>query len=132
MCLYTTQLKPKVAKKDIYVFKVLRKARIHFYSPCRDSLYLLGHMKKSALGSPLLYYGNDYRILEGLYAYTRFNTALGLTYCHNNRYVFIAKIPKGSLYYKGYYDEIVANALIVLPRTHPESLKRLRIGPYGS
>lgn len=106
MCLYTTQLKPRVAKSDMTCYKVLTKDLV---SPCYNQQYVLGEKIQSVL---------DYFqgvITEGLHTFVYLDQA-----CYEARYTIwynkrtpelsdkapiVVKciIPQGSLYYSSYY-----------------------------
>lgn len=121
MCLYTKQIAPKVAEKDIVVYKVLD---YNMGSPYYGLLYHLNRKITSDLniydsrwhlGTQLL------TVEEGLHSCTKRIAAYliqrylniyykksGITYS-----VYKAIIPKGSKYYIGLNNDIASDALIV-------------------
>jgi len=137
MCLYTKSKNPSVAEKDMYVFKVLkvtrervarRIVRLKYVAPYRGTPWSLDVLTTAEFS--VTYYPNSpYQIRQGLHAFTDFDEANGICLWHS-LYLFIAKIPKGANYYKGTDGDIVADQMIILSRTHPESLKRLAISHY--
>ena len=123
MCLYTTQLKPHVAKSDMTCYKVLTKDLV---SPCYNQQYVLGEKIQSVL---------DYSqgvVNKGLHTFACLEQACyeARNTCWRNqrnpnlsdRAPIVVKciIPQGSLYYSSYcYNspstvEYASNQLIPL------------------
>jgi hypothetical protein len=106
MCLYTTQLKPRVAKSDITCYKVLTKDLV---SPCYNQQYVLGEKIESVL--------NHFRntITKGLHTFVYLEQACyeARNTCWRNqrnpdlsdRAPIVVKciIPQGTLYYSSRY-----------------------------
>lgn len=121
MCLYTKQIKPKVAEKDIVVYKILD---YNMGSPYYGLLYHLNRKitsdlqiydSRRFLGTQLL------NVEEGLHSFTKRIVAY-LTQRYLNIYykksgitysTYKAIIPKGSKYYIGLNNDIASDALIV-------------------
>lgn len=120
MCLYTEQIKPKVAEKDIVVYKVLNHNMLSPY-------YGLSYPLNRKITSKLLCYDHEwsprtpiFNIEEGLHAYTKRRVAyarqhdLNILTKESVVYsVYKAIIPKGSKYYIGLDNDIASDALIV-------------------
>ena len=106
MCLYTTQLKPRVAKSDMTCYKVLTKDLV---SPCYNQQYVLGEKIKSVLS----HFRNT--VTQGLHTFACLEYACNearYTIWHNIRtpelsdkapIVIKCIIPQGSLYYSSYH-----------------------------
>ena len=118
MCLYTKQIKPKVAEKDLVVYKVLD---YNMGSPYYGLLYPLNRK----VTSELLCYDHVwnprnqlFNVEEGLHAFTNRLAAHSHAQCleYSNghiQFVYKAIIPKGSKYYIGIDNDIASDALIV-------------------
>lgn len=126
MCLELTKpsRRPKTARKDIIVYKVLNvdPTRNHpsgrmLFSPYRLSRWEFGKLRTEV----------DWKWQESQYTARRHGTIdYGLHACqsietavrhgvhhHSNRWVFKAVIPKGAEYYLGDRDDIVSNEMMV-------------------
>lgn len=134
MCLHTLQQKPKVAEKDIPIFKVL-----HFspdkglYSPIQRFSYVLGQIYTTEMT-----YGSEGKfanheewkwvdglsfekkkdlivIAEGFHAYTDKNFLPKVFFAY-----IVAKgiVPKGSLYYENHLGLIVSNTIKLIEQDH--------------
>ena len=122
MCLYTKQIKPKVAEKDIVVYKVLDH---NMGSPYYGLLYPLNEKRTSILKRyDWKWEEKGYKIYdveEGLHAFTKRLAAYVKQYYLNQPdrnnlatySVYKAIIPKGSKYYIGLDNDIASDALIV-------------------
>ena len=119
MCLYTKQLYPKEAIKDIVVYKRLeRYNKNKLISPYIRKIYQLN----TEYYSKLVYenFNSDYArvnglpgmIEEGLHSYTNKKIAF-LKKC-KHEVICKGVVPKGSKYYKGKWSEIASNKLILL------------------
>ena len=119
MCLYTKQLYPKEAIKDIVVYKRLEKYNKNkLISPFRRKFYQLN----TEYYSKLVYenFNRDYAkareifgiVENGLHSYTSKKIAFKEKY--RNEIICKGIIPKGSKYYKGKWSEIASNKLILL------------------
>lgn len=122
MCLYTKQILPKVAKKDIVVYKVLDH---NMFSPYYGLSYLLNRK----ITSKLMRYDHVWNpstqifiVEEGLHAYTKRRVAYVKQHYLNKvdgedflttYSVYKAIIPKGSKYYIGLNGDIASDALII-------------------
>lgn len=116
--LFNLKVKPKKARKDIVVYKVLRKTALcdYLYSPVRDFRYDLNKLYK--VDSLDIHYdcpGSTFiKVERGLHAYSTLKRAkdkFDTAYPYYR--VYQAIIPKGSLYIEGEDEEIVSNQLIV-------------------
>lgn len=142
MCLHikaTRVPKPRTARRDIYAFKVLDlfsegTSGAQARSPYRDFHYRLNKVYYATLGPPqeLILRGfnhiGQYAVHKGIHCFIEFEDAANAARGENS-YVFVCVIPKGSKYYTGTFEGEEANytsdAMMVLDRNHPESLKRL-------
>ena len=98
MCLYTLWQKPKIADKDIKVFKVLQNVDGRLLSPYYGAEYIPGKIKwvknfkyenRLLVDTPAEKIGLRF-VHNGLHSYARKH---GVMYC------FEAVIPKGTPYY---------------------------------
>ncbi len=117
MCLQTKWKKPKVAKRDIIVWKKFYNHDIYEHdlrSVCWSMLWTIGILYKTVMTT----FGNE--VNQGFHSFIS-KKELMLDSLHYN---VIAKciIPKGSLYYKGMRSmfgkdicNIVSNQLKILP-----------------
>ena len=123
MCLYTKQRHPKVAEKDIVVYKVLDQ---RMGSPYYGLLYPLNEKRTSILKNYDWKWEEAghkvYDVEEGLHAYTKRMAAYVkrhyLNRCDSEKdfttySVYKAIIPKGAKYYIGLDNDIASDALIV-------------------
>lgn len=115
------KVKPKIASKDIVVYKVLEKYNLtsdKWYSPFMGTPYILGQSNYAEIFIYQKYDRKKFTVEEGIHAYTNLNQAIMKSgYGHYKRYgVFKCIIPKGSKYLIGNYEEIVTNHLIVLEK----------------
>lgn len=126
----------KVAKEDIYCFKVLYVYNegtpdASLSSPYRRYPYKFDTIHRASLGLRMRSTGHYY-VEEGLHSFPDFEAA---EYEMNDwldegMYVFVAVIPKGSKYFEGTFGyaehkSYASTRLKVLRRDDPESLKRL-------
>lgn len=111
MCLYTKWKKPKEAKKDIIVYKILNKTCV---SPIRDFVYNLG----VKYNTDMKFYGGQYT--DGLFVeagFHAFTNKRALLRSSLPGVAFKCIIPKGSSYYiSAYKKEIVSDSIIIKRR----------------
>ena len=126
MCLYTSQNKPKVAKKAIRCMKVVKRKGDCEYSPMfcwqnRDVSYRVGCETK------IMYFEGDefaeplnvepcsdviteeyWRVEHGLHSYTVGNRNIStIVSLYENKYVILeCEIPVGALYYEGHSNMV--------------------------
>ena len=98
MCLYTKQLQPKVAEKDIICYKALSSpwqgSRIA-YAPYQIYGYEIGKLHFTKLGRV-----KDSKVERGFHTC---KDAAWATYYHtDSTYIYECIIPQGSRYYEGY------------------------------
>lgn len=118
MCLYFNKKyhgenpEPRIAEKDIYVLKMLDKPKenkdgsISFPSPYMSFEYEMNTTYNSIFSIEKDYFENEFHVHKGLHAFTQHSFDI------NDHYnIFIAVIPKGSLFYIGKNDDIVSNQL---------------------
>lgn len=109
MCLYTKATAPKIAKKDITVYKkVYLDGSGALVSPYMSMPYKFN--KRYKLGRSLAILGGS--VYEGFHAYS--NKKVGFVNLEHFRYLLVkAIIPKGSEFVKGEWGEIVSNQFIL-------------------
>lgn len=122
MCLYTYQRKPKLALKDIVVYKVLNKELkspiMYWYKYILDTIHVSGMSHTFVFncydGRPL------FSVEKGLHSFR--NKSAAHTLCKNLNeyrgrryrfYIYKAIIPMGSYYYVGDDNDIVSDRLII-------------------
>lgn len=103
MCLYSKTNIPKIAKKDIKVYKILGKIDKKFLTPYRSYRmnegyhYIQTGKKFGVFLSSGMY---PYRIEKGLHAYTTLNAAIDQKYHGLISQIIVEMIiPKGSEYF---------------------------------
>ena len=115
-------LPPLVAKKDIKVYKVIRDVGEicpKYVTPCFYTKLVFNEQGIAELASQLrTYEGNDHylpQVNAGIHAYTNKDTARRWSYSGADYSDCIAEaiIPKGAKYYRGEYDEIVADRMLI-------------------
>lgn len=104
MCLFTEQKEPKIADKDIIVYKVGKITNKQFISPYQYYSYTKNELQREIkIHSEITHIINGYyyRVVdEGYHAYLTFRRALNSFYLigkHIGKFI----IPKGSKYYIG-------------------------------
>ena len=119
MCLYTKQLYPKEATKDIVVYKRLNKyGKNKLISPYKGKFYQLDteYCSKLAYENFNRAYAREKEIFgiveKGLHSYTNKKEAFSEK-C-SREVISKGIIPKGSKYYKGKWSEIASDRLILL------------------
>ena len=114
MCLFTDQLKAKVATTDILVYKVVKKVFGNTYeTPFMGYRFFFkdGKMAEIRGALPKTCQGV---VAEGVHAYTKKYVAEYKSKCCGDiGDVLWAIIPEGSLYYDGIYSDIVSEKLII-------------------
>lgn len=111
MCLYTKWKKPKIATKDIVVYKVLRTYSEHIESPYRGFVYNLKELYETKLTKCKSLGGLEYSIFEGFHAFVSKKINW---YFRTHEKLYKCIIPKGSTYYiSSNNKEIVANKIII-------------------
>ena len=112
MCLYTKWKKPKKAKKDIIVYKILDKDCV---SPYRGFKYNLGVKYDTDMESFNTPFDNGLYIDVGFHAFTSKRALLKSSL--KSRIAFKCIIPKGSSYYiSSCKKEIVSDSIIIKRR----------------
>lgn len=106
---------PKIALTDLYVIKVLENYNGQLISPFQEFPYSINtlYSQKIIVEDSKHSLENFFDIEYGLHSCT----VKGLHYMQivklRNTELYLAKIPKGSLYYKD-FSEVVSNNLIIL------------------
>lgn len=116
MCLYTKWKKPKKAKKDIIVYKILRE---NYISPYRGFSYNLGIKYDTDMDFFTDPYDDGLYIDVGFHAFTSKRALLksNLKKYFSTGIVFKCIIPKGSSYYiSSHKREIVSDSIIIKRR----------------
>ena len=114
MCLFTDQLKAKVATTDILVYKVVRKVfgntyetpfmGYRFFFKDGETAEIRGALPKTCQGV----------VAEGVHAYTHKGVAeYKAKCCGDDDDVLWAIVPEGCLYYDGVFSDIVSEKLII-------------------
>lgn len=96
---------PKIAKKDISVYKVLYYSDNSIYTP-HQHCHIKFHKNKAILGSILIPYNG--KVSKGIHAFREEIPLYSRSYK-----IHKAIIPKGSLYYIGVNNDIVSTKLII-------------------
>lgn len=111
MCLYPKTSKLYVAEKNMTVYKVLCFRKEGLESPWQNAVYKCNKLYsvKTRLGGDKSKKAVDF----GLHAFVSANTALERYSSWETTRVFVATIPKGSVYKLGKSGDIVSNQLIV-------------------
>ena len=119
MCLYSNTSIPKIAKKDIIVYKQLKrykgKYKTTFYTPymgykMEEGIHYFQTNKKFTIKNTLSIFGK-YSIERGLHSYTNLNVAKQSLLM--NEIIVEMVIPRGSEYFENKQDkEIVSDNLI--------------------
>lgn len=112
MCLQTTQKEPKVARKSISCFKVVKTYRKDekLYTPFRDYQIFLGRTFESDLGTPVPMPPDEFYVEVGIHTFKHLKDALrvrdlleiGSIWAHYR--IVKARIPWGSSYYEGDFE----------------------------
>lgn len=114
------KLKPKKAKEDIVVYKLLAVTSLgRLVPPYRDYMeYRLGELYKSELDVYPNISSRFFHVEKGLHSFTDLKEPLRrVRDCTWQKMaVYTAVIPKGSKYYVGTCDEIVSDQLIVIDK----------------
>lgn len=117
MCLYTKWKKPKEAKKDIIVYKILDETRV---SPIRGFVYNLGVKYDTNFEHVNSLFTNGRFINAGFHAFTSKRALLKSSLMKNPLKLGVAFkciIPKGSSYYiSSCKKEIVSDSIIIKRR----------------
>ena len=105
---------PRIAFTDLYVIKVLIDDYGQLRSPFQEFPYSINTLySQKVIIEDLIYPSNFFNIEHGLHSCT----VNGLHYMQivklHNTELYLAKIPRGSLYYKD-SSEVVSNNLIIL------------------
>lgn len=110
---FNTSIKPKIATKDIEVYKMLTSlGNGILVSPFQEARYQIGVEKRADMlniykeGS-----SEHFRVEEGLHSYSSLRTARERRCWHTN--IYKAIIPKGSEYFIGLDNEVVSKHLII-------------------
>ena len=109
--------KPKKAKKDIKVFKVLELNGLFLHSPYynKERCWAINWLYKSNIQGDVSFQENLFRsmieVSQGFHAYTSLNDAYLKKLLNKDYVVCEAIIPKGSRYYLGTHGDIVSNQL---------------------
>lgn len=131
---------PMIADTAIIVFKALNVFHLedgpHYESPFRCYPYDIYAKQVSALevekvpSGEIAFNGNEAKVTYGLHTfgdlagYASYLMYLGVE--HPIR-IFVAVIPKGAKYYRGSFEGTencyTSDELVVLPRSHPDSLR---------
>lgn len=126
MCLYISKWhhgsnpKPKTAKKDIHVYKVLYDLDNEYYTPFRRALVEFHSNIAISTASRLTILRRSLNIefssvdivTEGIHAYRTILRAKSISNCMGG-YIYHAIIPKGTKYYVGIDKNIVSEKLII-------------------
>ena len=111
---------PKIALTDLYVIKVLVDDYGQLMSPFLNFPYSINTLYSQKIIIEDFKYSSCFTIEHGLHSYT----VDGLDYLQTvNEHFgqnFLAKIPRGSLYYKN-SSEVVSNNLIILKKIDLET-----------
>lgn len=131
----------KIAAEDIICYKVLEahnegEENAFVCSPYQGYEYNFDQKVTATIEVDSdAYCADQWTIDEGLHSFVSLNAAkaeLGDPTCGIS-YIFVAIIPKGTRYYQGGFngtkDSYASEALIVLHRDDPRSLKYLSNGP---
>lgn len=109
---------PKIALKDIIVYKVVGSRYGYHYSPFQVTPISFTKNKavlKSRL--QLRCYEDSIEVHKGIHAYTKYDIASEETCWHTELFdhvtVYKAVIPRGTKYYLGVDGDIVAKKLII-------------------
>ena len=116
MCLYTRWKKPKKAKRNIIVYKILDKTRV---SPYRGFVYNLGVKYDTDMDFFINPFGGGLYIDVGFHAFTSKRALLksALKKDFIPGVAFKCIIPKGSSYYiSSCKKEIVSDSIIIKRR----------------
>ncbi len=114
---FRTDIKPKIAKKDITVYKYLKDQQNGLLrSPFVGAIYQIGVQQFADLDIRSYKYTktNTFSVEAGLHAFTDYETAI--EQCRFGSDVFKAIIPKGSEYLLGMGNEIVSSHLIIVEK----------------
>lgn len=139
MCLYlkSSKIKPEplIAKRDIYCLKAVdhyNEEKNICFSFYRSSLQRVGELMESQLGNPQSCIDKDlYKIEKGLHAIV-LGSYLNSGGFATNTTIMLAKIPKGSKYYKGINGDIVADQMILIePLVSNRDLNNLSVKIKG-
>lgn len=121
MCLIAKHASAKIASDDIAIFKVLRKYGRVYKSPWWGTEWKLGEIKTSPMKRRLREFTKGWQkkmINQGLHAYLatpKRKRSTMMKFTHS--VVFAGIVPKGSYYYLGEDNEIVANQMIMTKKT---------------
>lgn len=109
--------KPKKARKDIKVFKVLELNGLFLHSPYynKERCWAINWLYKSSMRGNVSFQENLFRsmieVSRGFHAYTTLADASINKLLNKDYVVCEAVIPKGSKYYLGTQGDIVSNQL---------------------
>lgn len=115
MCLLTTHKKPKIANEDIVCYKIYIEDNNKLYSLfMKAEAPLIGEIETSGLSSPFYRGGHTFEVERGFHSFSYLKDIKcyleNIIRCDSYfllkiKYsIFKCVIPKGSLYYKGYFD----------------------------
>lgn len=132
MCLYSREIKPKIAENNIHCYKVLSKIDNDFYTPYTETLVSENVNKKvilEAFGEKTIdteHINGDYKctVSKGyIHCYISYIKALDEIGCissiyigQHNKSVLLCEvvIPKGTEYYEGINGDICAERIVFL------------------
>ena len=126
---------PKVATKDLYVYKFLYVVgsgpNAYLRSPYRSSRYNPGRTYTTKMMPEKRYFSSIWRIERGLHSFATFRSAKAVSDSWYGRdiYIFVCVIPEGATYYTGTFNgrkSYASDKLIVLRRDDPRSMKLIR------
>lgn len=112
-------LKPKVAEKDIKVYKILKEINSNYLIPYRRERINFVNSKADLQPVKIIAYWdwiiNRFVVDEGYHSFTtvkevKFNLNFNF---RGNTAIFNAIIPKGTKYFIGKYNDIVSEKLII-------------------
>ena len=99
MCLFTTRKVPKIAEKDIIVYKAMKRFLFLIISPIYFSPWIPGVLKKRVLKSKTHIFNDiEYEISDGLHAFLKYSD-VEIYFPELKNSIYEAVIPKGSKYY---------------------------------
>lgn len=130
MCTITTWMEPKIAEKDITVYKILDNYLRSVHTRFQYEFGKLYSTEMESVEDMCTYDSHDTNYLDSNISDWRslkkvksigpgFHSALKpsrLTPDNESEYIFMCKIPKGSLYYEGVTNLIVSNQIIIVKK----------------